>query len=150
MGKLANLIKTFEKFDPDKALNEVLKDTKKPEELIKKRLNEKGLRSTGEKIKTKRAKRGVYANRTIFEKIRKGQPYDHVTLKDTGAFQKSFEKQLLKDAFQVKGDSDKKDGLIEDNVDFTNILNLSDSEISELVKEIKPDYIKEVRQTVGL
>lgn len=150
MGKLAELQKRLEKFDPDEVLNDVLKDTDKPETLIKDRLNKKGERSTGEKIKTKRAHRGVYANTTIFLKIKKGQPYDRVTLKDTGDFQKSFEKKLLKDALQIEGNSDKPDGKIEDNVDLTNVLNLSNNEISELVKEIKPTYIQAVRDIIGV
>lgn len=150
MGKLSDLLKRLEKFDPDEVLNDVLKDTDKPEELIKERLNTKGERSTGEKIKTRRAKRGVYANYTIFEKIRKGQPYDKVTLKDTGAFQKSFEKELVKQAFAIKADSEKKDGEIEDNVDLKNVLNLSKDEISKLVDEIKPDYVQKVREAIGV
>lgn len=149
MGKIANLVKRLEKFNPDEVLQDVLKDTKLPEQLVKDRLNKTGTRSTGQKIKTKRAKRGVYANATIFIKMRKGQPYDRVTLKDTGEFQKSFEKKLLKDAFQITGNSDKKDGMIEDNIDFENVLNLSTDENSKLVKEIRPDYVKATRKAVG-
>lgn len=150
MSKLENLQKALQKVDYDSILNDVLKDTNTPEELVKKRLNEKGERSTGVKIKTKRAHRGVYANATIFIKMRKGQPYDRVTLKDTGDFHKSIEKKLLKDAFNLEGDSEKPDGNIEDNVDLTNVLNLSDDELTELVKEIRPDYIQKIRNTIGI
>jgi len=153
MGSLKNLQKRLEKFDPEKVFTEVLSETEKPEELVKERLNKTGTRSTGEKIKTYSAERygkGVYMPFTIAMKKSKGQPTNRVTLKDTGAFQKSFEKKLLKDAFQIEGDSKKPDGEIEDNIDFTNVLNLSKNEIKELVKEIKPLYIQEVRAVVGL
>jgi len=153
MGSLKNLQKRLEKFDPEKVFTEVLSETEKPEELVKERLNKTGTRSTGEKIKTYSAERygkGVYMPFTIAMKKSKGQPTNRVTLKDTGAFQKSFEKKLLKDAFQIEGESKKPDGEIEDNIDFTNVLNLSKNEIKELVKEIKPLYIQEVRAVVGL
>jgi len=153
MGSLKNLQKRLEKFDPEKVFTEVLEETEKPEELVRERLNKTGTRSTGEKIKTYSADRygkGVYMPFTIAMKKSKGQPTNRVTLKDTGAFQKSFEKKLLKDAFQIEGESKKPDGEIEDNIDFTNVLNLSKNEIKELVKEIKPLYIQEVRAVVGL
>ena len=153
MGSLKSLLEKVNTFDPEKTFTEVLKDTDKPEELIKERLNKTGTRSTGEKIKTSSAEqfgKGVYMPFTISEKKRKGQPTDRVTLNDTGKFQKSFEKKILKDAFTIEGDSKKPDGEIEDNIDFTNVLNLSKDEIKELVTEIKPLYIQEVRAVVGL
>ena len=153
MGSLKSLLEKVSAFDPEKTFTEVLKDTDKPEELIKERLNKTGTRSTGEKIKTYSAERygkGVYMPFTIAEKKKKGQTTDRVTLNDTGKFQKSFEKKLLKEAFQIEGDSKKPDGDIEDNIDFKNVMNLNKDEIKELVKEIKPLYIKEVRAFVGL
>ena len=153
MGKLSELQKRLEKFDPNEILNEVLKDTKKPEELVKERLNEEGKDSKGRKLRTYGAKgfgKGVYTPYTTMLKKQKGQPFDRVTLKDTGAFQKSFEKILLKEAFNIEGNSKKDNGEIEDNVDLTNVLNLSKNELSELVNEIKPDYIEAVRQSIGL
>jgi tRNA U34 5-carboxymethylaminomethyl modifying enzyme MnmG/GidA len=153
MASLKSLQERLNKFDPEKTFTEVLKDTEKPEDLIKERLNKTGTRSTGEKIKTYSAEqfgKGVYMPFTIAMKKSKGQPTDRVTLNDTGKFQKSFEKKILKDAFTIEGDSKKPDGEIEDNIDFTNVLNLSKDEIKELVTEIKPLYIQEVRAVVGL
>jgi tRNA U34 5-carboxymethylaminomethyl modifying enzyme MnmG/GidA len=151
VGKLNELKKRLSNFNPNDTLNLVL-DTSSTDKFItdmgKDRLNTKGEDSTGKKLKTKRAKRGVYANYTIFEKMRKGQPYKIVTLKDSGDFQKSFELNLQKEMFNVKGDSDKPDGRIEDNIDFKNILNLSDEEKTKLVHEIKPKYIKEIRSII--
>jgi hypothetical protein len=59
-----------------------------------KQLYDKGEDSTGDSI-------GEYSNATIFGtvnfkgKIQKGQPYDRVTLKDTGDFYKSFSCKYL-------------------------------------------------------
>jgi exonuclease V gamma subunit len=134
-------------------LKDVLSTTDKPENLIRQRLNARGLRSDGTKIVTKKARKygkGVYTPYTIFLKKQKGQEYRHVTLKDTGEFQKSFEKKFIKDALNIKANSQKEDGDISETVDLTNVLNLSGNEITELVKEIKPDFIKETRKAIGV
>lgn len=47
---------------------------------------------------------GGYALFTITEKIQKGQRYDHVTLKDTGAFYNSFVVEVTKDGFSIIAD----------------------------------------------
>lgn len=151
MGKLTNLHKALVSYDPDKILSGVLKDNEDfINDLVRDRLNEKGEDSTGKKLKTKRAKRGVYANRTIFDKIKKGQPYKHVTLKDTGAFQKSFELQIKKEMFNIKSDTEKEDGKIEDNIDLTNVITLSKQEQTNVVNEIRPDFIQETRKNIGI
>lgn len=42
---------------------------------------------------------GVYAKKTIQRKIKKGQPYDRVTLRDTGDFQKSISLKISQKGF---------------------------------------------------
>lgn len=154
MGKISDLIKRLSAFDPGKVLSNVL-DTAENEQFIaervRKRLNERGEDSEGRKLYTDRAKRpAVYSAFTMAMKQMRGQPTDHVTLKDTGSFHKSFELQMLKEAFQITGDSQKPDGDISENVDLTNVLNLSRSEKNEVVDKIKPDYIRATREAVRL
>jgi len=154
MGKLKELKKRLSQFDPNEVLNDTI-DTARNEQfiadLIRKRLYEKGETSTGKKLRTDKARQGqVYAPFTIGEKQRKGQPYDKVTLKDTGSFYKSMEVEIEKRLFKVVGDSDKEDGKIEDNVDLTNVLNLSPDEITKLVNEIKSEYIQNVRKEIRI
>lgn len=152
----------IQKLKPEKVLDDVLKKNDKfITDEVKYRLNEKGERSTGEKIYTYKAivegKRDVYAYATIVGvpgrfkgKKEKGQRYDNVTFKDTGKFQKSFELQLQKTFFNIKGDSKKKEGDIDRNVDMTNVLNLSNEEKSNIVNEIKDDYISGIRQAINI
>ena len=152
MSKLKQLKERLQKFDPNETLNKILSTAQSEQfiaDLVRKRLNEKGEDSTGKKIKTYGASgSNAYAARTIVEKQIKGQVYNHVTLRDTGSFQKSFEVELKKEMFNITGDSDKENGQIEDNVDLTNVLNLSDKEKGVLANEIKPKYIQAARNII--
>ena len=154
MGKLKQLHERLKRFDPNKTLNETI-DTAKNEQfiaqLVRDRLLKEGTDSTGKKIKTYSAKGGnFYADYTISLKQAMGLTYSHVTLLDTGSFHKSLELQILKDAFNLEGDTEKEDGNIEDNVDLTNVMNLSDQEKSKLVNEIRSEYIAKTREAVRI
>ena len=116
---------------------------------IKDRLNESGLYSTGRPIVTYFANSpNVYAHFTIMVKKVQGQPSKHVTLKDTGAFHNSFALKAGADSFVVDYDEDKPDGKISDNVDLTNVFNLSNQELKELRIVIIPDFIKALKKAI--
>ena len=48
-----------------------------------------------------------YAPRTIYNKTRKGQPTDRVTLKDTGEFYNSLRIEFDENGFRIVSDDDK-------------------------------------------
>jgi hypothetical protein len=162
VGKLSNLSKAFEKFDPDAVLNKVLKIKEVDtyiKTLIQDRLWQLGEDAKGKKIRTYSAiEQGepAYSYNTVFgtKKYRgkkaKGQPSDRVTLKDTGKFYKSWQLQLLKELFYVQSMTEKADGNIEDNVNLANVITLSEDEKKYLVDKIRPFYIQEARKVIGL
>lgn len=91
----------------------------------KRRLNEKGTNVDGEELRTFRAEAGEAYNRfTINMKLAKGQTWQHVTLKDTGAFYNTFKVDAKKSSFTVIADDNKPDGSISDNVDVNSALGL--------------------------
>ena len=154
MGKLSDLLKRLEAFDPNETLNETL-DTAQAEQFIadqvRKRLKEKGEDATGRKLKTDRARGGnAYSDYTIALKQAMGREWRHVTLLDTGSFHKSLELKLANDFMQLVGDSDKEDGKIEENLSLTNVLNLSPEEKTNVVNEYRAKYVQKVRQAVKL
>lgn len=53
-----------------------------------------------------------YAPRTIYNKTRKGQPTDRVTLKDTGEFYNSLHIEFDENGFRIVSDDDKSKYLI--------------------------------------
>ena len=53
-----------------------------------------------------------YAPRTIYNKTRKGQPTDRVTLKDTGEFYNSLRIEFDENGFRIVSDDDKSKYLI--------------------------------------
>ncbi len=116
---------------------------------IKDRLNESGLYSTGRPIVTYFANSpNVYANFTIMVKKVQGKPSKHVTLKDTGAFHNSFALNAGADSFVIDYDENKPDGKVSDNVDLTNVFNLSPQELKELRIVILPDFIKALKDAI--
>lgn len=103
--------------------------------LNKKRLFEKGTDVEGKEIRTKKAASGeVYSGFTIEMKDKAGQPFDRVTLKDTGAFYPTFKVDSGSNSFLIEADDKKPDGNISDNVDVESALGL-DAEDIELLQQ---------------
>jgi threonyl-tRNA synthetase len=100
----------------------------------------------GEKLRTYSATGGnAYSAFTIEKKKEKGQPYDHVTLFDTGRFYKTFS-TITNDQFsQVKADSKVEDGDISDNVDLSNVYGLTKESKQELVQYLRMPLIREFK-----
>lgn len=74
-----------------------------------------------------------YTPRTIQNKIRKGQPTDRVTLKDTGEFYKSFDVVFDENGFYITSNDDKAKYLIEKY--GRTIFRLTDDNLTTLLQE---------------
>ena len=93
-----------------------------------------------------------YKPRTIKYKIRKGQPYDRVTLKDTGEFYASLHVEFDDEGFYVTSTDDKSQFLLKKY--GKTIFRLTDENLKILLHEyIRPslkqkmkEYIKNGRQ----
>ena len=85
--------------------------------------NEASLKSIG----------GDYAPITKFLKAQKGQPFDRITLKDTGDFYDSFSVEALQDAIIIEADSIKEGYDLRDRWG-QDILGLSEPSIGILIE----------------
>lgn len=102
----------------------------------KRRLYGYGTDTDGEKIVTYLARKQNigynYAFNTIKGtseyqgKVDKAQPYDRVTISDTGAAYKTMKVNSKPDEFAVSMDDNKPDGKISDNLDLESALGLYD------------------------
>lgn len=85
-----------------------------------------------------------YTPRTIQNKIRKGQPTDRVTLKDTGEFYDSFNVVYDENGFYITSDDEKAKYLVEKYGE--EIFRLTNENLSTLLREyIKPILIIKLR-----
>ena len=111
--------------------------------LNKQRLLEEGTDVEGKEIRTFKAEQGeVYSGFTITEKQKSGQPTDKVTLFDTGEFHKSFKVDSDKKGFVIKGEDEKDDGKISDNVNLEMALGIFD--LQPIIDKLKVDLKEEV------
>ena len=101
------------------------------------------LGETGKKVPI--ASYAPYAPRTIKKKIRKGQPYDRVTLKDTGKFYESFIVVTTHDGFSIQAKDFKAKYLIPKYGE--TILRLSDENLKILLHEyIRPKLVQRLKE----
>lgn len=78
-----------------------------------------------------------YRPLTIQVKIEKRQPYDRVTLKDTGEFYDSFYVETAKDRFYIKASDEKTNWLIKKY--GAEIFGLTNDSLAEFIN----DYVKD-------
>lgn len=103
-------------------------------------LYEEGIRSDGSPL-------GPYQPFTIEIKRQKGQPYDHVTLRDTGEFYASFRVFYDADTFEVTADGDKGDKNLFD-VYGDNVLGLTEFNLERIKQLILQYYAEFIVQRV--
>lgn len=108
---------------------------------INDQLFKKGIDSEGKSL-------GQYAPSTKKIKQRKGQPSDHITLKDTGAFYDSFDITPDDDGFWMLADGDK------DGVDLfqrfgQDVLGLTDDNFEPLKQIIIEELYKLIAQKIN-
>lgn len=99
-------------------------------QLNKDQLNEKGVNSQGVEI----ASYMPYSPNTVARKARKHQPYDRVTLKDTGKFQAGFQLIVTKGSFRVTSIDKKTDKLVEKYGPY--IFGLTSESRDRLISEV--------------
>ena len=91
---------------------------------------------------------GEYSPFTVLEKIKKGQPDDRITLKDTGDFYNSFIVVPYRGGFTINADPIK-----EENNLFTDfgidILGLNDENLGILSEVYKDKVLEEIRRRIG-
>lgn len=86
-----------------------------------------------------------YRPKTIKKKIRKGQPYDRVTLKDTGSFYSSLHVEFDDTGFYVTSSQDKAKYLLKRY--GKTIFRLTDQNLSELLNQyIRPSLKAKLKQ----
>lgn len=136
-GSLKNLIFRLRKFKEilHQELKEEILENKFViiEMVTKDQLYERGINGRDISI----ASYQPYAPRTIRVKIRKGQPTDRVTLKDTGEFYNSFDVVFDENGFYITSDDEKAKYLVEKY--GRNIFRLTDENLTILLREyIRP------------
>ena len=139
MNGFDRLYKNISAFNLDKYLKEWFKNN---EDFVT-GLNKDRLNKFGTDVKDKKlityggagANTGSYSTYTIEQKKKKGQPYKHVTLKDTGEFHDSFKVKIEGSGFAIEGDEDKPDGKISDNLEIEPALGLGMDDL-EVLKEL--------------
>ena len=104
-------------------------------------LFEKGIDSEGLTLEP------FYSQSTILYKKKKGQRFDHVTLKDTGVFYKSFAIFVSDDYFLIDADPDKGDNDLLDiyGEDVLGLTEESKTEIVMLAYKVLGDKIREIK-----
>ena len=98
-------------------------------------LEEEGIDSLGRKL-------GDYAPSTIAYKRRKGQRYDHVTLKDTGDFYNSFNVKVNVNEIIIYADDSSKYNKPLFEVWGVDVLGLTDDNMNYIKEMILENYIK--------
>lgn len=94
-----------------------------------------GINSSGQEIVPE------YTSLTKFLKAEKGQPFDRVTLLDTGAFYNAFEVEVFEDAFTIENMDEKRDQLVSKY--GADIIGLTLESIEQLSQEYFKDDMRE-------
>lgn len=103
-------------------------------EMNKDQLYELGEDSTGRSL-------GDYAPTTVEAKKKKGQRYDHITLRDTGTFYDSFKTKVDEDGIVINADG-QKDGGSDLLVDFgVDVLGLNDFNMNRLRDVLQTEIV---------
>ena len=89
-----------------------------------------------------------YKPRTIKAKIRKGQPYTRVTLRDSGEFHKSMFLVVDDDGFYITSDSKLTPILTKKYGD--TIFRLTDENLTKIIRQkIRRELVKRIQKTVA-
>lgn len=101
-----------------------------------------GKLSTGEPIEPE------YSDQTVRSKKRKGQPFNRVTLKDTGEFYKNIFLDVREDIFVIDSADPKTDKLVEKYSE--DIFGLNERRTNTFVKELEPVFINRIKKVLEL
>lgn len=141
MCTIAEMSRRFDKVDLTKLTGDAMEDNEsKIVELNREQLSE-GKDSKGYDITPK------YTAFTVMKKMEKGQPFDKVTLKDTGSFQAKIELNRKGNTFDMQSsDSKAPDLRLKYGVD---IEGLSISGKKETWVICKPDVVGDIKDITG-
>lgn len=142
LDRLIQVCHNVKRLDENKILEQVFED--KDIQLDIANLNrdqmyEQGIDSKGESL-------GEYSQFTVGEKIKKGQRYDHVTLRDSGYMQDSIEVKSEKQEVVISADMKKPDTDLE--AIFPNALGLTDENLQKIQGFIFPEVRKKVLEDI--
>lgn len=119
LAAFRKLCKNMKRIKGDKLIHGSLKNSSIQQDIMdlnrEDQLYDKGIDADGRSL-------GEYSSKTIEEKKKKGQRYDHITLSDTFEFYKSWMFKNKSDSFVFSAET-KKGG--EANADFGKIIQLS-------------------------
>mgnify|MGYP003627929194 CR=1 FL=1 len=90
---------------------------------------------------------GGYTLFTIYEKLKFDQPVDRVTLKDTGAFYRTFDVRPFKGGFTIEADTFKDGDNLEDSWG-KDIVGLNDDNLNILIEFYKERILEKVRSNI--
>jgi len=110
------------------------------ESLNREQLYEFGIKSTGELLPP-------YSPFTVAYKRRKGQIYDHMTLKDTGAFHKSFKIKTDKDSIELFATDNKTEDLMKRY--GRDIFGLTEGSKDIYFSKVRPVFFKKIRKILN-
>lgn len=121
--------------DNEKAIVDTIRNTQ---------LYRRGINGRGIKIMSY----APYKPRTIKAKIRKGQPYTRVTLRDSGEFHKSMFLVVDDDGFYITSDSKLTPILTKKYGD--TIFRLTDENFTKIIRQkIRRELVKRIQKTVA-
>lgn len=145
MEALTRLAKRLKNLDINEILYEIYQKKEFQDLTIDQNLVEQlfkyGIDSKGNSL-------GQYAPSTIKAKKRKGQPYDRITLIDTGAFYESYEFAPLKDGFMLSMDGKKENGDLFRRYG-KDVLGLNDESIDVISKMVIDGIIEYIKKEVA-
>lgn len=131
--KLTNLAESVKEIHPNLFFNDFAKDEELKSNIVHyntiDQLYNEGIDSDGRSL-------GEYSPYTKEIKQKNGQPFDRITLKDTGAFYDSFKVIQTQDGLLIVANSIKEDTNLRD--EFGNeIVGLTDENYNKTVKEMR-------------
>lgn len=144
-GKIEKLIHLLKSFDAIKALKQSISSAENviTEAISEEQLFKKGINGDNVSIMSYKP----YAPRTIKNKIRKGQPYNRVTLRDSGNFHRSFYLVCKEDSFYVDAMDPKTEELLKKY--GNSVLKITPENFKEIMQRyIKPVFIANFKNLI--
>lgn len=146
MATIKQLYNNFKKLDIEDVARRSIDETKGTIVDLNEEQLFAGLRNDGSNIKP------AYTGFTINEKEKKGQPYDRVTLKDTGAFYAGIRVEVDGDKVVIDSTDEKNDELFAKYTSSRgNIFGLSSPYQREYIQDsLQPAWRNNIKEATGL
>lgn len=143
MSTIRGLMRKFKALDTDKIAVESIEVTKEIFADLNVEQMNKGLRSDGSEILPS------YTDFTIDIKKMKGQPFDRVTLRDTGLFQEGLHTTVIGDRIVTTSTDPKTDKL---NKKYSkskgSIFGLNRISKAEYMRDLRPTFIHKIKEAL--